>query len=137
MVGNPAQMSLAGRLTVLLALSIALSSCGLQSELVDRATNAGVVARSPATALSGTTLDGRFDLGALRRHVIVIDWWGSWCGPCRLEQPELNRLARRFAPRGFAFLASTSATISHLRSRTSATFRSRVAHQQPHQPQRG
>lgn len=98
-------MALVVRLAALLALMIALSSCGLQPDLGARAVSSGVVAPSPAPALSGATLDGKpIDIGTWRGHVVVIDWWGSWCGPCRKEQPELDALALRFASQGVHFL---------------------------------
>lgn len=37
-------------------------------------------------------------------QVVVLNVWGSWCGPCRGEAPELDRVARATAPLGVQFL---------------------------------
>jgi thiol-disulfide isomerase/thioredoxin len=50
--------------------------------------------RRAAPPLRGTTIEGRpYDGSALRGAVAVVNVWGSWCGPCKKEQPELNRAA--------------------------------------------
>lgn len=52
--------------------------------------------RPALPAVSGTTLDGqRLSLKADRGSVLVLDFWGSWCAPCRAEAPGLAALARR------------------------------------------
>ena len=46
--------------------------------------------RTSPKPVIGELLDGsRFDLTSLRGMVVVINWWGSWCEPCRRETPHL------------------------------------------------
>ena len=61
--------------------------------------------RLPAPKLEGTTLDAKpFALTDLAGKIVVINVWGSWCGPCRLETPDLVRLANEDARRGVRFV---------------------------------
>lgn len=61
-------------------------------------TTIAVKDRRPAPALSGTTVDGAtFDASTLAGKVVVINVWGSWCAPCRLEAPDLESAAKKTA----------------------------------------
>jgi thiol-disulfide isomerase/thioredoxin len=55
--------------------------------------------------VGGTTLTGaKLSLSDYAGHVLVMNFWGSWCTPCRAEAPVLATLARRFQARGVRFL---------------------------------
>jgi thiol-disulfide isomerase/thioredoxin len=55
--------------------------------------------------LRGTTIDGQqVDLASYRGNVVVLNVWGSWCGPCQKEAPALQAASEALAPKGVRFL---------------------------------
>jgi thiol-disulfide isomerase/thioredoxin len=104
----------------LVALLLTLVTAGCASTDVDRAdanpqyeftgaTSPGQVLpqaqRADAPAFSGELLDGTaFDSAELSGDVAVINFWGSWCAPCRVETPDFQAVYTEFREQGVQFL---------------------------------
>lgn len=51
---------------------------------------------------SAMWLDGsKFELASKRDTVVLVNVWATWCGPCRFEIPELQRIHNEYAGKGF------------------------------------
>jgi peroxiredoxin len=61
--------------------------------------------RAAAPDFAGTSLTGTpIRLASYRGQVVVLNFWGSWCAPCRAEAPTLSVLAEQYRSRGVSFL---------------------------------
>jgi len=85
------------RLGLRALLGVALALCaGLSG---------GAAPMSSAPDFTLRTLDGRnLRLQELRGQVVMVNFWASWCAPCRVEMPHLNKLADKYRASGFTLL---------------------------------
>lgn len=65
-------------------------------------------------------LDGKpVQLSALRGNPVIINFWATWCGPCRAEMPELEQVWQAYQPDGLMLLgvdqAESPATVARFR----------------------
>ncbi len=102
-------------LGALLAFVLLLTGCGNGASTggaqarggsaadVARLDSAPLVQRSPAQFEA--------DLAALKDRVVVINFWASWCGPCKAEMPALEQVSREYAGKPVTFVGVDSSDV--------------------------
>ncbi len=88
----------------------------------DAVGEAGAIgANRPAPDFSFIDIDGvEGALSDYRGEVVLLEFWGSWCGPCRVDTPKLVELYDSFNPLGFEILAVNRGETSEIVNRYNA-----------------
>ncbi|MEK8032194.1 redoxin family protein [Ideonella sp. DXS29W] len=86
---------------------LGLGAAGVASAALGLPTvaQAAIAPSSPAPDFTLKTLEGpNLRLQEQRGKVVLLNFWATWCGPCREEMPQLNKLFEKYRPLGFTLL---------------------------------
>ncbi|MFD3481580.1 TlpA family protein disulfide reductase [Streptomyces sp. NPDC058665] len=100
----PAAVAAAAMLTLTACGGGATSGGGGDTNFVTNTGGVQTVAkadREPVNEIAGETLEGeQLDVADLKGQVVVLNVWGSWCGPCRAEAPYFAKVAKETEAKG-------------------------------------
>lgn len=89
----------------LIPFAFLLGSAALVYFVVSQPASGPGGAAEKAAPLSGKDLEGRtVSLSDFAGKVVLVDFWATWCVPCKAEVPELVRLQAEHGPKGFVVL---------------------------------
>lgn len=98
-----------GIVALLSALTVVMTVPGLASDPFVSLKMSRLPAGSQAVFFELTGLDGKVvKSGDLAGKVVLVNFWATWCGPCKEEMPSLARLQHQLDPSRFVLLTVTT-----------------------------
>ena len=98
--------------SLLIAWLLVLSIAAVMFSVADEGSMPSVAQRGvvkpgePAPNFQLRDMNGRtMSLSELRGKVVLLNFWATWCGPCRVEMPAMERLYRAYDRKDFEILA--------------------------------
>ncbi|MBT1451549.1 TlpA family protein disulfide reductase [Glaciecola sp. XM2] len=88
--------------TLLASAVLAIAAIGFSTNTL---ANAGASAETAKDFTLPSRDSGNIRLSEQRGNIVMVNFWASWCGPCREELPEMEELYQEYADMGFEILA--------------------------------
>ncbi len=92
--------------SILLALALALVSCSGETGMDDGMQAAEAASARPLPEFAVQDMEGDlFTSDTLQGKVALVNFWATWCGPCKIEMPWFVEFQRKYKDQGFTVLA--------------------------------